>query len=313
MKIKTILGILGLLVMIVFVFIGQTFCDFLTKDYGNLTNALLWTGGTILVLNLLLWFGVALKSAQGAHVKTQHVWGIILFSAFVVASCAMVASSMVHSFSVMSRKDDIARMAVAIRNNTDLMYDEYQSQCDARGSVVKIKIENELVSGNYANLNKWFPNDNYRATGYPEAQRNDLVTLLMQKYDNTWNNVLRNKYESTLISNFSLFTGGAALKGLIAFNATKFNDFDTQFNTVLNPLESDFDVPPTFDFEYVNYKAQVADLFGKKAFHVGGVLLFIIALLFASCPFVFIQNNKVRSTKKGKEGEGIYSQGYTIQ
>ena len=49
MKLKTLIGIIGLLIMTAFVFFGQTFCDFLNGDYGDWLNATLWTDITAIV------------------------------------------------------------------------------------------------------------------------------------------------------------------------------------------------------------------------------------------------------------------------
>lgn len=313
MKLKTLIGIIGLLVMTAFVFFGQTFCDFLNGDYGDWLNAALWTVITAVVLTTLLILAVVGMSKQGAHVQTWHVVGIICFALFVGASCFMAAPSVVHTFTVLSRKGDIADKAREIRDNTDMMYQEYTSQAEARSFTLKSNIEVYLVDAP-ANLEDMYPDDDVYNLTFPEDQAEIFEQGLLIKCDKTWADKLRAKYESDLITNFSLLSAGSSLKNLIAFHKGRYTEFSDHFSSIKTPFEQNSSFSsPEFKFVYVDYSAEVSDLFGNRSAHAGGIALFIFALLLGSCPFIFVKNNKVKNARKSKGGDGIYCQGYPLK
>lgn len=312
MKIKTLFGIIGLFGMTVSVFLGQTFCDFLNGDYGDWMNAVIWTSLTAAVLVALLIMAVVGMSKQGAHVQTWHIVGIVCFILFIGASFYMAAPSFVHTFTVMSRKGDIADKAREIRDNTDMMYQEYSKQSEARAGTLKSNIDVALIDAPKV-LAGMYPKDDVYNSEFSVIQSESFKNTLMLKYDRTWEDKLRSKYGSALIYNFSVFTAGALLKSMIAFHKSKHTDFSEHFAKVQNPFEQQNFSAPEFDFAYVDYAAQVSDLFGKRRTHAGGIALFIFALLLSSFPFIFIKNNKVKNTRKAKDGDGIYNQGYPLK
>lgn len=313
MKLKTLIGIFGLLVMTVFVFFGQTFCDFLNGDYGDWLNAALWTVITAVVLTTLLILAVVGMSKQGAQVRTWHVVGIVCFALFVGASCFMAAPSVVHTFTVLSRKGDIADKAREIRDNTDMMYQEYISQAAARSFTLKSNIDVYLIDAP-ADLEGMYPNDDVYNLTFAEDQAEIFEQGLLVKCDKTWTDKLRAKCESDLITNFSLFTAGSSLKNLVAFHKGRYTEFSDHFSTIKTPFEQNNRfTSPEFKFAYVDYAAEVSELFGKRYTHAGGIVLFIFALLLGSCPFIFVKNNKVKNARKAKGGDGVYSQGYALK
>lgn len=299
--------------MTLFVFLGQTFCDFLNQDYGDWTNAAIWTAATATILIISLIISVVGMSKQGAHVKTWHITGIIGFVIFIGAACTMAAPSVVHTFTVLSRKGDIADKSRDIRDNTDMMYQQYQTQCKARASALKSKIDSYKIDAP-STLASMYPNDQIGHQDFSETQSSAFLQSLMSVYDITWETDLRSKYESTLINNFRLLTGGASLKSLIAFHNGRYSEFTDHFAKIQNPFEKrDNFNTPEFKFTYVDYASEVSYLFRNKSAHAGGIILFIFTLLLGSIPFIFIKNNKVKSTRKAKEGEGIYNQGYPLK
>lgn len=313
MKLKTLIGIIGLLIMTAFVFFGQTFCDFLNGDYGDWLNATLWTVITAIVLTTLLIIAVVGFGKQGASAQTWHTVGVICFVMFIGASCFMAAPSVVHTFTVLSRKGDIAAKAREVRDNTDMMYQEYRDQSAARSFTLKSTIDVWLVDAPVALAGK-YPNDNVRNLTFAEDQAETFQTALLAKCDKTWEDKLRDKYESTLIGNFSLLRAGASLKSLIAFHKGRHTEFSDHFSAITTPFEQDNSfTPPQFNFVYKDYATEVSDLFSTKSANPGGIALFVFALLLGSCPFIFVKNNKVKNARKAKGGEGVYSQGYPLK
>jgi hypothetical protein len=314
MKLKTLIGIIGLLIMTAFVFFGQTFCDFLNGDYGDWLNAALWTVITAVVLTTFLILAVVGMSKHGAQVQTWHVVGIVCFVLFVGASCFMAAPSVVHTFTVLSRKGDIADKAREIINNTDLMYGEYKDQSERRSNNLRANVKNYLT-GNPTLLTQIYSQYNVqiRDTSDVNQLARELEKDLLQICDKTWGEKLRSRYEDALINRFSLLTGGSSLKNLIHFNRNRYDDFTKHFSQTVDPFETAMYYNVMFNYSYVDYADEVSRLFGNRSAHAGGIALFIVALLLGSCPFIFVKNNKVRSTRKAKGGEGIYSKGYPLK
>jgi hypothetical protein len=104
------------------------------------------------------------------------------------------------------------------------------------------------------------------------------------------------------------------LKNLVAFHKGRYTEFSDHFSTIKTPFEQNNRfTSPEFKFAYVDYAAEVSELFGKRYAHAGGIVLFIFALLLGSCPFIFVKNNKVKNARKAKGGDGVYSQGYALK
>ena len=314
MKLKTLIGIIGLLIMTAFVFFGQTFCDFLNGDYGDWLNATLWTVITAIVLTTLLIIAVVGFGKQGASAQTWHTVGVICFAMFIGASCFMAAPSVVHTFTVLSRKGDIANKAREIIDNTDLMYEEYKDQSERRSNNLRADLKNYLT-GNPTLLTQIYSQHNLQIRDTSDVNRmaRVLEERLLQICDKTWEEKLRSRYEDALINRFSLLTGGSSLKNLIHFNRNRYDDFTKHFSQTVDPFETKMYYNVMFNYSCVDYATEVSDLFSTKSANPGGIALFVFALLLGSCPFIFVKNNKVKSTRKAKDGEGVYSQGYPLK
>lgn len=317
MKIKTLVGIFGLLLMTVLVFFGQTFCDFLNKDYGDWMHAALWTALTLVVLTSLLIISVVGMSKHGAHVKTWHIVGLVCFILFVGASCFMAAPSVVHTFTVLSRKGDIADKSREIILEIDAMNQKYEGDCKVRSNNLATQIKLAQDYRQYGILEQYFPDEqNVRDTSIARIYSEGLYDALTNVCDVNWGST-RKHYESKLVTHFSLFTGANDLKSLITYYKERHADYSDKFMTVKENFEETYTrtafVPQTFDYNFVDYGTQVSDLFTKKTAHAAGILIFIFALLLGSFPFIFIKNNKVKNARTVKDGDGIYNQGYPLK